>query len=155
MERRKPSDIHEVFFHWPGGIPASWDNVTSPAEEKATIRGFQHQHIHVNGWSDIGYNHVMGHFGPVPNVYTARGAQYTPAAQLGHNQGTIACCILIGPDDFLRQDVINRMRSYIRWAEEYTGNRLRVRGHGEVFGTECPGPSIRKAISSGRLDIHN
>jgi hypothetical protein len=152
--RRAPSSINEVFFHWPGSLPASWKNVNTVGEEEATLRAFQNHHIDGNGWTDIGYNHVLGTAGPVPRLYTARGAQYLPAAQLNHNAGTIACCVLIGPEDYLHEYIIDRMRSYVRACEKYTGHRLRVRGHGEVVDTDCPGPQIRAAIRAGKLNIH-
>jgi hypothetical protein len=151
--RRAPSSIREVFFHWPGSEPRSWERVDTQSEEEAILRSFQRSH-QGQGWADIGYNHVMGNADAVPRLYTGRGAQFVPAAQLGHNTGTIACCILIGPEDFLRGDIIVRMRSYVRACEQFAGHRLRVRGHGEVVSTDCPGPQIRKALNSGALDIH-
>lgn len=150
---RPASSIREVFFHWPGEDPRSWKSVDTQKEEEAVLRSFQRSHFG-NGWSDIGYNHVLSNRGDLPRLYTARGAQYVPAAQLNHNTGTIACCVLIGPDDVLREETIKRMRSYVRACEKYAGHRLRVRGHGEVVSTGCPGPQIRRAIANGKLNIH-
>lgn len=152
---RKPYTIRELFIHWPGEDPRSWHDIHTQNQEATVLRSFQHYHQVDNGWADIGYNHVMGNggFKEVPRIWTGRGAQYIPAAQLGHNPGTIAICVLVGPNDPITENIVSRLRSYIRWAEGYSGNKLRVRGHGEVYGTECPGPRLRGIIRSGRLRV--
>jgi hypothetical protein len=124
--------------------------VDTVEEEHAQLRAWQRQHMQVNGWADGGYNHVLfpnwGRPEKVPRVYTFRGAQYVPAAQLNHNAGTLAVMVALGPDDPLTDDVKRRLFAFHRWAEDYAGHRLRVRGHGEVFGTECPGPRLRSFV---------
>lgn len=148
--RRAPSSITQLFIHWPGAVPKSWQNVNTVTEERATIKGFQNYHIDSNGWTDIGYNHVLvpnwGRPKQVPHIYTARGAQYVPAAQTDHNAGTLAICVLMGPDDPLLESVKERLRSYVRWAEHYAGHELKVMGHRQnpshPGATECPGPKL-------------
>lgn len=150
---REPSSIHELFIHWPGGEPASWQRVNSTDEDRAAIRGIQGFHIHHNHWSDIGYNFVLcpnwGRRSKAPAIYTARGAHYIPAAQLNHNTGTLAILVLMGPSDPLLDSVLRRLRSFHKWANDYAGRDLVVRPHGAVTGTECPGPKLRAAIARG------
>ena len=131
-------------MHWPG-ISGSLQRVNTDAEEHALIRSIQQEHFN-RGFIDIGYNHVL-----LPNwdrrmqsanIYTARGAQYLPAAQGGHNTGTLSICVMIGITDPLIGDVKSRLRSYVRWAEDYTGRELRVRPHRAVNQTECPGDKL-------------
>lgn len=114
------------------------------------MRDLQRGHF-ANGWSDIGYSHVLfPNPEGVPRIYTARGAQYVPAAQLNHNEGTIAIMVYMGAEDMVHESTKARLRSYVRWVDDYTGRTVAVRGHGEVFGTECPGPDLRAWVKSGR-----
>ncbi len=150
---RPLKSIEELFIHWPGDKPRSWRHLNTDKEERAAIKGIQNQHINGNDWSDIGYSHVLvpnyGRPDNVPNIYIARGIEYVPAAQMDHNAGTVAILVLMGPDDELLDSVPRRLRAYRRWVEEVTGNRVRVRGHGEVFATECPGPKLRALVKRG------
>lgn len=154
VSRRSPSSIHELFIHWPGTTPSTWRNVNTPAEERAAIKAMQTFHIGPERrWSDIGYNHIMGNGsdGNPPRIYVGRGAQYTPAAQLGHNVGTLAILVLVGPSDPVTAAIVSRLRSYIRWAVDWTGNSLMVKPHSAATPTECPGARLRILIRSGRL----
>lgn len=150
--QRAPSSITELFVHYPGAKdptlipPSGW----TAAEERQIMRDLQRGHF-ANGWSDIGYNHVLfPHPDGLPRIYTARGAQYIPAAQLKHNTGTIAIMVYMGSADMLHDSTKARLRSYVRWADDYAGRRLRVRGHGEVVQTACPGPALREWVRSAR-----
>lgn len=144
--RQDPSEVHELFIHWPGGLPGTWQYVNTVAEEHAAIRGIQHSHIHDNDWCDIGYTGVLcpnwGRPSRVPNLYWARGGKWLPAGQLGHNFGTWAFLVLMGPNDPLTDDVKARLRSLVREVRRLTGNDVAVRGHREVVATECPGPKL-------------
>lgn len=152
VARRDPDTITELFVHWPGVRAAHVipDTGWSRTQERRIMRDIQAGHFG-NGWSDIGYNHVLfPNPGGVPRIYTARGAQYVPAAQLRHNTGTIAIMVYMGADDMLHESTKSRLRSYVRWADDYSGNKLKIRGHGEVFGTECPGDQLRRWVRSER-----
>lgn len=149
---RKADTITELFIHWPGTlgklIPASgW----TPRQERAIMRDLQRQHMVGNGWSDIGYSHVLF---PNPNgqprVYAARGARYVPASQLDHNAGTISILVYMGTKDTVHRSTKARLRSYVRFVDEYSGNKVRVRGHREVTGTECPGGALMRWVRFGR-----
>lgn len=153
VTKRSPSSITELFVHWPGVaakklIPqGGWTQM----QERAIMRDLQRGHF-ANGWNDIGYNHVMFPSGSsrMPRIYTARGAQYVPASQMNHNAGTISIMVYMGLDDFLHESTKARLRSYVRWADKYASKKLKVRGHGEVFGTQCPGSLLRKWVAEER-----
>lgn len=82
----------------------------------------------------------------IPNIYTARGAQFIPAATLDDNLESIAICVAMGPQDPLLESVESRLRSYVRWAQDYCGHELHVLGHRQNVAhpgaTECPGPKL-------------
>lgn len=152
VTHRKPATITELFVHWPGTpgklVPA---NGWTATQERAIMRNLQRQHQLGNGWNDIGYSHVLfPNPHGLPRIYTARGAQYVPAAQQEHNAGTIAILVYMGADDALHSSTKARLRSYVRWVDEYAGHKVRVRGHGEVVGTQCPGPKLRRWVRFGR-----
>jgi hypothetical protein len=152
VTRRPRSSIVELFVHWPGAIgklvPAAG---FTREQERAIMRKLQTDHMQGNGWSDIGYNHVLFP-NPIglPRVYTARGAQYVPASQLGHNSGTISIMVYMGTDDVLLDSTKARLRSYVRWVDRYAGRRVWVRRHGAVVSTECPGPALRRWVAKER-----
>lgn len=155
--RRSRASITEFFLHWPGS-EGSLAAINTAAEERAWLRETQHFHMTKpdDPYIDLGYNLVMGNGrdGKVPRVYTGRGLQYLPASQLGHNPGTASLCVILGARDELTDEMISRIRSVIRYVEQYSGNRLRVRGHREVVGTTCPGPQITAALRAGKFNIH-
>lgn len=149
---RPASSIRELFVHYPGAhghiIPA--DGWTEKREQEI-MRELQRQHMKDNGWSDIGYNHVLfPNPNGVPRIYTARGAKYVPAAQLNHNAGTIAIMVYMGTTDTLHVSTQDRLRSYVRWADRYTNRTLRVRGHGDVVQTDCPGAALRGWVRAAK-----
>lgn len=146
-ERRSPSSIDTLVVHWPGHT-GSLKHINTTAEEKAQLRAWQDFHIDGNGWIDLGYNHVIfpnwGRPGQAPHVYTGRGARYTPAAQANNNRGTLAVMVAIGTEDGVNPATKRRLRSYVRWAEEYVGHELRVVGHRHFGGTSCPGDKLNR-----------
>lgn len=118
--------------------------------ERAIMRQLQQGHF-ANGWSDIGYSHVMfPNPDGLPRIYTARGAQYVPAAQLRHNTGTIAIMVYMGTDDILHESTKSRLRSYVRWVDDYAGHRVSVRGHRDAVQTTCPGPLLTDWVRAGQ-----
>lgn len=151
LSGRLPDSIRELFIHYPGVtgkiIPA---NGWSEASEREIMRNLQRGHF-ANGWSDIGYNHVLFPSPDgLPRIYTARGAQWTPAAQMKHNTGTIAIMVYAGTQDILHESTKTRLRSYVRWVDHYTGNKVNVRGHREVVQTACPGEVLQNWVNNGR-----
>jgi hypothetical protein len=150
--------IRELFIHWPGAVPRSWQHITTPGLEHDAIRGIQRYHMTApdHRWADIAYNHVLcppyGRATPPhhPTVYVARGLQYAPAGQLGHNEGTTALLILAGPDDLHHagrlRDVVQTIRAFRLYVEHYAGHAVAVRPHRAVTQTDCPGDRLAAAI---------
>jgi hypothetical protein len=145
MDRRPWSEVHELYIHWPGAIPETYRHLDSRSEAIAQLRSWQQFHQVGRGWCDIGYNYACfqprGSLDMGDSLWVARGGGYTPAAQLGHNQGTVAIVVAIGPDDELLEDTKSRLRSFVRWIKAQTREDLPVRGHQQAPGasTECPG----------------
>lgn len=148
LDKRPWSQVHELYIHWPGAVPASYARIDSRAEAKAQLKSWQNYHMDSNGWCDIGYNYACfqprGDLGLGDSLWVARGGGYTPAAQALHNEGTVAIVVAIGPDDPLLDATKARLRSFVRWVKEQTNEDIPVRGHRQAPGasTECPGTKL-------------
>jgi peptidoglycan recognition protein len=55
------------------------------------VQSYQNQHMDVNGWSDIGYNFIVGGDG---NVYEGRGWTKQGAHAPGYNAQSIGICFV-------------------------------------------------------------
>lgn len=152
MQVRSWSAVHELYIHWPGAVPVNWRTLDTRDRCKATLKGFQNYHMDHNGWCDIGYNYACfqprGSITLGDSLWVARGGGYTPAAQIGHNRGTVACVVVIGPEDILLDETKQRLRSFVRWIKEQTNEDIPVRGHQQAPGqsTECPGHQLMNYI---------
>ena len=132
--------IDKIFVHCSATRPNWWAGKTAE-EQTAEIKRW---HTEDRGWSDIGYTYVVGRCG---TVVEGRSVERTPAAQRGHNKGSIAICVLGGhggakDDDFLEnfteaQD--EALRNLIDdLCEDYGIDEDDVFGHNEVSAKACP-----------------
>lgn len=130
----------EAFIHHTDDIGASrWDTFDEQAEH---MRGLQNFHMDTRGWSDIAYAYVV--FQPYGKLTRARvfeGRDYhkVPAAQLGHNTGTLPICV-VGNFD---RDGVKRNTRYV--IEQLLRKHRSVRvlgGHRDVVQTSCPGEHL-------------
>lgn len=136
--------IAEVFVHHSAQAGAG---VRTQDQAAAVVRGIQAYHMDTKGWADIGY-----HFVVVQNarllgrawVFAGRDLTTVPAAQLNHNYGTVAICVHQLDPEPLRQNTRWRVGRLARRIREAT----RLRGHYEVFATECPGTVIRAQLDT-------
>lgn len=136
----------ETFIHYSAG---QGKHIDTYAEQKSAMSAIQGLHMNNNGWSDIGYHFVVfqpwGRF-KIARVFQGRPLNAIPAAQAGHNTGTVAVCVVMQNGEKLKWQTKAKLRSLVR--------RLppNVRGHYEVVATSCPGtalkaylPTLRKA----------
>jgi len=135
----------ELFIHHSDTPNAN--RIDTVAEQHATLRSFQNFHMDTRGWSDIGYHLIC--FQPYGGIkqarlYRGRPIRYVPAAQQGHNTGTIALCV-VSANDPVKDRTVDRIDAAIRaLAEKYP--LTRVRAHGDVFATDCPGSHLRALL---------
>lgn len=136
--------IAEVFVHHSA---QAGGNVRTQEQAAAVVRGIQAFHMDTKGWSDIGYHYVVvQNRNPLGRAWIFAGRDLTtvPAAQLNHNFGTVAICVHQLDPEPLRQNT--------RWRVGRLARRIRqasvLRGHYEVFATECPGTVIRAQLAA-------
>lgn len=124
----------ELFFHHSAGPAPS-----SEAGERRWMRATEAQH-RAKGWSAIGYNYVIF---PSGRLYEGRGGERIPAAQGGHNTGTVAICF-VGSYTSSLPPLKARLRFLAAGQNlKRAGYPLRrLRGHRDAFPTECPGARL-------------
>lgn len=141
----------EAYVHYSG---AAIKGLNSLAKQKAAVRGIQNYHMDSNGWSDVGYAFIVCQ--PVnplrrARVFECRSTRKVPAAQAGHNTGTLPVCVIAGPGEPMRRNTRYRIEQLLR---RYPSVKT-VGGHRDVTSTDCPGDVIyswipRIARASGK-----
>ena len=109
-----------------------------------------------NGWNDIGYHIFINSYG---NVSNGRSFELIPAAQKGHNYGSIAIC-LSGRKDLFNETQFDSLRDVcraIRDAYKNLGIQVTFHGHNEVDkGKSCPVIDYREILKldkNGKLGL--
>lgn len=116
--------VDRVFCHCSDSDYPQHDNVE-------TIRSW---HVDGNGWQDIGYHFVITSDG---TIHAGRDIELIPAAQYGHNTGTIAIC-LTGKTKFTKKQKKALQQLCKQINEAYSGE-ISFHGHKEVDpGRLCP-----------------
>lgn len=126
-------------------------SIDTRAEQQAAMRSIQNYHMDSNGWSDIGYALVVFQpRGKIKNAkaYWARPVWAVPAAQLGHNSGTIPVCVVANNEPISRatEKRLREIAENLHHAHGITG----VRGHYQLSSTDCPGAHLKLIVP--RLD---
>lgn len=148
---RRPIDT--VFVHCSASDHAAHDNV-------ATMRAW---HLR-RGWSDVGYHFFIRKDG---TLEIGRSIEKTPAAQGGHNRGTIAICLHGLHESKFTPAQFETLRALCgQINRSYGKGRIRFRGHNEVAAKLCPVFDHRDVLSlsgagklgdglgyAGRLDM--
>jgi hypothetical protein len=98
-------------------------------------------HVDQNGWSDIGYHYLIDKKG---NVMHGRPLEKTPAAQKGHNTGTIAIMVH-GLEEFT-EDSMKALRGLCGQINLAYSGRISFHGHCEVSSKACPVFSYRRVL---------
>lgn len=139
-------------------------SMDTKAEQRATMRAWQAFHMDVNGFADIGY--LAGVFQPAGRLRHSRAyvgrhdnqqarfiGNFTPAAQLNHNSGTIAVVVA---GNFEVENLRRRTRSkLVRIARRckrrfgvthLAGHRDFARTFDDTTATACPGDNLYAAL---------
>ena len=133
----------EAFIHYSDSSDAY--HVNSFRKQAAAIRSFQDYHMDTHGWSDIGYHYVVCQPAfPLmrARVFACRNTTYVPAAQLNHNTGTVAICVLAGPKNRLYRNTRYVLEELLKLHRSVKV----VGGHRDVVSTDCPGDNIYAEI---------
>lgn len=116
--------VRRVFLHCSASDNPAHDNI-------ATMRRWHR----ARGWRDVGYHYFIRKDG---TLEAGRSLEQTPAAQAGHNRGTIAiCCHGLEKPYFTsaQQAALKQLCSAINRAY---GGHVSFHGHREVAAKACP-----------------
>lgn len=144
MKFEKPNrDVDRVFIHCSASDNPAHDDV-------AVIRDW---HVNDNGWSDVGYHYFIQKNG---NIQLGRDIEQTPAAQSGHNTGTIAIC-LHGLDVVkFTDDQFSALYELCAQINDVYLTHITFHGHKEVAAKECPVFDYRGVLlldEAGRMQV--
>lgn len=129
-------DIDRVFIHCSASSLKAHDSVQ--------VVGSWHIK---NGWSDIGYNYYITFDG---DVHCGRDVEIIPAAQRGHNTGTIAICLSgLREDDFTKEQ-FESLRNLCEQIDDRIPD-VTFHGHCEVSDKECPVFDYRSVLGLDHL----
>jgi len=133
-------EITKVFLHCSASNRPTHDNVE-------VIRSWHKQ----RGWSDIGYHFFIRADGTIEK---GRDLESKPAAQKGHNTGSIAICLHgLYPQDFTvnQYDSVYGLCQAIDLA--YDDRRISFHGHCEVSVKPCPVFDYRTVLNLDNLGL--
>jgi N-acetylmuramoyl-L-alanine amidase len=139
---QRPPATSTLFVHHSDFLGSKIDTLD---EQVAAMKSMQDYHMDSNGWSDIGYSFVV--FQPQGGVHQARlfegrGPHAVPAAQLGHNTGNLAVCVVGNFDvEGVKAGTVDLLARIALWLP---GNR--IAGHQDVNETDCPGKHLYALI---------
>lgn len=120
---RPKREIDRVFLHCSASSLPAHDDVS-------VIREW---HLK-NGWSDIGYHYYITFDG---RIHVGRDIEKTPAAQKGHNVGTIAICLSGNELDDFTDEQYDSLISLCGQIN-YQIPDVTFHGHCEVSSKACP-----------------
>ncbi|WP_326642843.1 peptidoglycan-binding domain-containing protein [Streptosporangium sp. NBC_01755] len=116
----------------------------SAGPKTQSIQAIQNFHLDGNGWSDIGYGHLVDENGV---IYEGRGWCVVGAHCPGHNTSgeSVAYIGNNNPTEAAKRS--------IRWlygeACRRAGRKLKLLGHGERYATSCPGSKLQAWVDAG------
>lgn len=122
MFKKPARPVDRVFIHCTASDHEHHDNL-------ATLFVW---HVVERGWSDVGYHFVITKDGSINH---ARPINMRPAAQKGHNNGTIAIC-LTGDKKFSKAQ-FRSLRKLCRQIDDNYDD-ITFHGHREVSNKTCP-----------------
>ena len=137
----------EVFIHHTADTRA--EGVDHLDEQAAAMRAIQGFHMDVRGYSDVGYAYVV--FQPYgelerARVFEGRLVRWVPAAQLGHNTGTIPVSVFgnFQRDDGVKDATLDAIVALLTKSASKTGcgSAKTIGGHRDVVATSCPGDTL-------------
>jgi hypothetical protein len=128
----------EFMVHHEGAMPTSNTGA-------AAMRSIDAAH-RVNGWSGIGYNHVVMLDG---SAWEGRGWNLVGAHCSRHNTSGVGVQIHLGGDQAPTQAALASCRALYDEACRRSGRELAIKGHQDGYATECPGVILEAWVREG------
>lgn len=139
MAFRKPTrEIDRVFLHCSASDEDEHDDV-------AVMRRW---HVDERGWDDVGYHFFIKKDG---TIQPGRDLEKAPAAQRGHNTGTVAICLHGLTVGRFTRNQYHSLIALCREIDGALGGMASFHGHSEVSSKACPVFPYRVVLG---LDVH-
>lgn len=138
-------DAHEVFIHHTADSAAG---INSLSEQKARMRVYQNFHMDTRGWSDIAYHAIVfpeftaGDNEISARIFQGRPRNHIPAAQEGHNTGTLAIAVVAAGNARMTRNSRYAIEVYLNYLKDKGAPLKTLGGHRDASSTECPGDGI-------------
>ena len=139
-------DAHEVFIHHTDDTARGIDSLL---DQKNRMQDYQNFHINTRGWCAIGYHYVVfpeftTSSGTHVNarIFEGRPRDSVPAAQEGHNQGTLAISVVGAGDARMDDSQRYAVEVLVNWLKDNGAPLRTMGGHRDVTVTACPGDGI-------------
>ncbi|MBB4316051.1 N-acetylmuramoyl-L-alanine amidase [Roseospira marina] len=139
-------EVRRVFLHC-----SASDADTSDYEGDHLVRTVRTWHVQ-RGWSDVGYHYLIDRAG---RIMPGRDLERIPAAQKGHNTGSVA--IMVHGLTQFSDASLAACRSLCVAINAAHGGRVTFHGHCEVSAKSCPVFDYRSLLgldSAGRMPLH-
>lgn len=134
-----PDSVRTEFLtHYEGGTPC-------PDTGAAAMRAIHRIHL-ANGWSGIGYNHVVMLDG---TAWEGRGWGMVGAHCPNHNRIGYGVQIHLGGAQKPTDAALATQRALYDEACRRAGHSLRMLGHRDGYATECPGSPLEAWVKAG------
>jgi N-acetyl-anhydromuramyl-L-alanine amidase AmpD len=131
---KKPNRIiKRVFIHCSASDNPKHDNVKTITE----------WHLQ-RGFSGIGYHFFISKNGI---IHSGRNIELIPAAQAGHNTGTIAICLHGLKKEAFTEAQFKSLRDLCRQINDTYNGKITFHGHREVTKKECPVFDYKSVLS--------
>lgn len=125
---------------------------TNP-EQDIGVEEIRDWHVNGNGWSDIGYHHVIRRAGTLED---GRPLEQVGAHCQGQNKGSIGVCMVGGvnmsgkPEANFTQEQWKQLRRYVMiFKAEYP--KATIHGHNEYANKACPSFNVQKWLKEEGL----
>lgn len=121
------------------------------ADMDGSVEDINRVHLNKGFWT-IGYSYYVRKDG---SIWRGRPENCTQANCYDYNSNSVSIC---AEGNFMTDAMSEAQKNSIielgRWIESRYGNKLQVKGHRELYATDCPGKNypldeIRSAIASG------
>jgi N-acetylmuramoyl-L-alanine amidase len=140
--------VDEIIIHCTATHPEWWADKNTDQKRDEIKRW----HVAGNGWSDIGYHHLIDRDG---TLIEGRPMNRDGAHTRGHNKGTIGVSLFGGhgssendefSDNFTpAQDAA--LRRYITQMKQIHPGIQKVSGHNEYAAKACPGFNVKRWLA--------
>jgi len=125
MFEKPKRKVNRVFIHC-----SASDN-----PDHDTIDVIREWHVDERGFRDVGYHYFIPKSG---NIEIGRDIEEIPAAQKGHNTGSIAICLSGLDEDRFTEDQFETLRELCLEIHDAYDGKITFHGHCEVSNKTCP-----------------